>query len=118
MEIKLRNTRRLKRKKRVRGKISGTKLRPRMSVYRSNKNIFVQLIDDTTGKTLIGISNKNITSNDNLNKSDIAGKLGEELAKSAKKLQIKRVVFDRSAYRFHGRIKALVESARKGGLEF
>ena len=104
---------------RVRYKVSGRLGRPRLSVSRSNKNIYAQIIDDDKGRTVVGLSLKGI-------KDLVKGKtklvsaqiLGEEIALRAKKLKIKKVVFDRGGYRYLGRVKAVAEGARKGGLEF
>jgi large subunit ribosomal protein L18 len=100
-----------KRHVRVRAKITGTADRPRMSVYRSNKGLFVQLIDDTSGKTLVGIrSDKRNTKS--------AHDLGLEIAEKAKEKHIATIVFDRGGYMYHGSIKALADAAREGGLRF
>ena len=107
--------RRLKIKKRIRGRISGTAARPRMSVFRSNKAIYVQLIDDLAGKTLVSASSKGIEEG---TKSEIAAKVGENVAKKALEVGIESVVFDRNGYLFHGRVKSLADGARKGGLKF
>lgn len=107
--------RRNKIKARIRGRISGTAERPRMSVFRSNKGIYVQLIDDLQGRTLAAASSKGITEG---NKTEIAAKVGESIAKKAIELGIAAVVFDRNGYLFHGRVKSLAEGARKGGLKF
>jgi large subunit ribosomal protein L18 len=96
---------RLNRKKRVSVKIRGTKIRPRLSVYRSNKFIYAQLIDDDKGVTLFGTYGKD------------AKEVGSELAKGAVKLKVKSAVFDRGACRYHGRVKDLAEAAREGGLK-
>lgn len=107
------------RKKRVRGKITGSSKRPRLSVFRSNKHLYVQLIDDLKGITLMGLSDKVVKKNSlKMTKTKIAAFLGEDLAKKAKAKRISKVVFDRGSYRYHGRIKALAEGARKGGLKF
>lgn len=107
-----------KRKLRVRSKISGTLERPRFSVFRSNIHIYGQLIDDENGKTLISCSDMGIKSKSKETKVNIATSVGEELAKKALAKKIKKVVFDRNGFRFHGRVKALADGARKGGLEF
>ena len=107
--------RRNKIKARIRGKISGTAARPRMSVFRSNKQIYVQLIDDLAGKTLCGASSKGIEEG---TKCEIAAKVGEEIAKKAIAAGISEVVFDRNGYLFHGRVKSLADAARNGGLKF
>lgn len=107
--------RRNKIKARIRGRISGTAARPRMTVFRSNKQIYVQLVDDLAGKTLVSASSKGITEG---NKSEIAAKVGESIAKKALEAGISEVVFDRNGYLFHGRVKSLADAARNGGLKF
>jgi large subunit ribosomal protein L18 len=108
--------RRNKIKLRVRGKITGTAERPRLTVFRSNKQIYAQVIDDLTGKTLAAASSLKIT--DKAPKKEIALKVGELIAKSAQEAGITSVVFDRNGYLYHGRIKELADAARKGGLKF
>jgi large subunit ribosomal protein L18 len=103
-------------RKRIRSKVFGTNDRPRMSVFRSNKSIFCQIIDDAKGKTLVSASFKEIK--EGKTKSEKTGFLGELIAKKALKKNIKKVVFDKSGYKYHGRIKALADGARKGGLVF
>ncbi len=105
-----------KRHRRIRAKISGTKEQPRLSVFRSNKHIFLQLIDDSSQKTLASASDLKIKKKGT--KTEIAKEVGKELAKLAKAKKIKKVVFDRSGYKYHGRIKASAEGAREGGLNF
>ena len=107
--------RRIKIKTRIRGRISGTAECPRMSVFRSNKQIYVQLIDDLAGKTLVAASSKGITEG---TKCENAEKVGEAAAKKALEAGISAVVFDRNGYLFHGRVKSLADGARKGGLKF
>ncbi|MDR0333299.1 MAG: 50S ribosomal protein L18 [Dysgonamonadaceae bacterium] len=107
---------RLRIKTRVRGKISGTTACPRLSVFRSNKQIYAQVIDDTTGKTLASASSLKLE--DKLPKKELAAKVGELVAQSAKEAGVEKVVFDRNGYLYHGRIKELAEAARKGGLKF
>ncbi|MCM1348766.1 MAG: 50S ribosomal protein L18 [Firmicutes bacterium] len=107
--------RRNKIKARIRGKISGTAQRPRMTVFRSNKQIYVQLVDDLKGATLVATSSKGI---DEGTKCEIAAKVGEAIAKKALEAGITEVVFDRNGYLFHGRVKSLADAARKGGLKF
>ncbi len=107
--------RRNKIKTRIRGKISGTAERPRMTVFRSNKQIYVQLIDDLAGVTLVATSSKGI---DEGTKSEIAAKVGEAIAKKALEAGITEVVFDRNGYLFHGRVKSLADAAREAGLKF
>jgi len=106
-------------KESIRSKISGTADKPRMSVFRSNKQISVQFIDDVTGNTLVSASSLNKEVADfKGNKSEIAEKVGELAAKKALDAGISIVVFDRNGFLYHGRIKALAEAARKGGLKF
>ncbi|MDE6269137.1 MAG: 50S ribosomal protein L18 [Muribaculaceae bacterium] len=107
--------RRNKIKARIRGKISGTAQRPRMSVFRSNKQIYVQLIDDLAGVTLASASSKGIEEG---TKTEIAAKVGEAIAQKAAAAGITEVVFDRNGYLFHGRVKSLADAARNGGLKF
>lgn len=106
-----------KRKIRVRAKIKGTKERPRLSVFRSNRFIFAQLIDDERRKTLFGVSEKHLDTK-KVSKTERARKLGLLLAKMAAPRKIKKIVFDRGKYAYRGRVKALAEGAREGGLEF
>ncbi len=107
--------RRNKIKTRIRGKVSGTAARPRMSVFRSNKEIYVQLIDDLAGATLVAASSKGIAEG---TKIEIAAKVGEAIAQKALAAGITEVVFDRNGYLFHGRVKSLADAARNGGLKF
>ena len=111
------NKLKLKRQKRVRAKVKGTQEAPRLSVFRSNRHIFAQVIDDTKGKTLIAVSEKELDSKI-LKKIEKAKELGMVLAKKAKAKKIERVVFDRGSFKYHGRVKALAEGAREGGLKF
>ena len=108
--------RRTKIKARIRGKISGTAQRPRMTVFRSNKQIYVQLIDDLEGKTLAAASSKGLEANGT--KCEIAAQVGEAIAEKAQAAGISEVVFDRNGYLFHGRVKSLADAAREGGLKF
>ncbi|MEK9194608.1 MAG: 50S ribosomal protein L18 [Patescibacteria group bacterium] len=110
------NLMRLRRAKRTRSKIYGTALKPRLSVFRSHRYIYGQLIDDSEGKTLVSAHSREIKGGGT--KSELAKKIGKLLAEKASKLNIKSVVFDRGGYRYHGRIKALAEAAREGGLKF
>lgn len=107
--------RRNKIKARIRGKISGTAQRPRMTVFRSNKGIYVQVIDDLAANTLVSASSKGIEAT---NKTDQAAKVGEAIAKKAIEKGITEVVFDRNGYLFHGRVKSLADAARNAGLKF
>jgi large subunit ribosomal protein L18 len=108
----------IQRRKRVRSKISGTADRPRLSVFRSNRGIYAQIINDESGKTLVSISTKDDKIQGSGTKTEKASLAGETLGKLAVKAKIEKVVFDKSGYRYHGRIKAFADGARKGGLEF
>lgn len=107
--------RRTKIKYRVRNKISGTAERPRLSVFRSNKQIYAQVIDDQAGTTLVAASSLGL---DKCNKSEQAAKVGELVAQKAIAAGISTVVFDRNGYLYHGRVKAVADAARKAGLQF
>lgn len=114
-------TGREKRAKRVRRKVTGTSERPRISVYRSLDNMYVQLIDDTIGVSIIGVSSKTAEIRDQKlegGKIGVAKAVGKLLAEKAKEKGIKEAVFDRSGYLYHGRVKAVAEGAREGGLTF
>lgn len=108
--------RRNKIKARVRGVISGTPECPRLTVFRSNKQIYAQVIDDLSGKTLAAASSMKLT--EKLPKKEQAAKVGELIAKNAQEAGITTVVFDRNGFLYHGRIKELADAARKGGLKF
>ena len=101
---------------RVRNHISGTAARPRLTVFRSNKQIYAQVIDDVEGKTLAASDSLKIT--ETKPKAEIAAMVGEDIAKKAQAAGITTVVFDRNGYLYHGRIKELADAARKGGLQF
>lgn len=103
------------RRMRTRKKVFGTSEKPRLSVFRSNKNIYAQLINDVDSKTLASASSAKSKSKE---KIAIAQEVGENLALIARNIKIKRIVFDKSGYKYHGRVKALAEGARKGGLSF
>jgi large subunit ribosomal protein L18 len=107
--------RRFKRHLRVRNKISGTPERPRLVVFRSLKHIYAQLVDDTAQRTLATVSDLGIEQG---KKGERASEVGKLIAERAKSAGITRVVFDRAGYRYHGRIKAVADGAREGGLEF
>ncbi len=111
--------RRAKIKRSIRRNISGTNTAPRLSVFRSNKGIYAQLIDDVNGKTLIAISSldKEIAGK-KVSKTETAKLVGVKVAQLAKEKNIETVVFDRNGYLYHGRVKALADSAREGGLKF
>ena len=106
---------RLKRKVRIRAKVRGTAQRPRLTVYRSLKTIAAQVIDDAAGKTLAAASTKEAKAKPTV---EGAKKVGELLAKKAKEAGIATIVFDRNAYKYHGRVKSLADGAREGGLKF
>jgi large subunit ribosomal protein L18 len=106
-----------RRHRRVRGKISGTAERPRLVVHRSNRGIFAQLVDDETGRTLAGAGWTNVAKPDG-SKIEQAAAVGEALAEAAKEAGIEQCVFDRGGYLYHGRVKALADGAREGGLRF
>jgi large subunit ribosomal protein L18 len=117
MSIRTAPDRRLKRRRRVRAKVHGTAERPRISVFRSNRGVFAQLIDDEAGRTLAAV---NWTESDlrNLKPLEQANAAGKLLAERAKAAGIDAAVFDRGGYQYHGRVKALAEGAREGGLTF
>jgi large subunit ribosomal protein L18 len=108
---------RKRRHRRVRGKIAGTAECPRLAVFRSNRGIFAQLVDDEAGRTLVSANWLGVKSRSG-NKTDQATEVGKAVAAAAKKAGIQRCVFDRGGYLYHGRVKALAEGAREGGLEF
>lgn len=108
--------RRLKIKAGIRTKISGTAERPRLSVFRSNAQIYAQVIDDVKGVTLASASSLKIT--EKLTKTEKAAKVGAALAEAAKKAGVETVVFDRNGYLYHGRVQALADAAREAGLKF
>ncbi len=112
------NAQRLKRHKRVRGKISGTPVRPRLNVFRSNTNIYAQLIDDVNGVTLAAASTLDKTIEADSSNCAGAKKVGQLLAERALAKGIEDVVFDRGGYIFHGRVASLAEGAREAGLKF
>ncbi|MAW95757.1 MULTISPECIES: 50S ribosomal protein L18 [Leeuwenhoekiella] len=111
-------TRRNKIRRRIRKSLTGTAERPRLSVYRSNKEIYAQIIDDTTGKTLSAASSRDKGFKANGNKAEVAKEVGKAIAEKAKEAGIEAVAFDRGGYLYHGRVKQLAEGAREGGLKF
>ena len=117
MKVKIRKTNKLRRQIRVRSSIVGTQDRPRLSVFRSNKYISAQLIDDRNGKTLLSLAEQTVSPKGK-GKVGKSFEVGKELAKNAVKAGIKEVVFDRGSYRYHGRVKAFADGAREGGLKF
>ena len=127
MERKLKQEKRYRRHKRIRAKVSGTKERPRLCVFRSNKHIYAQLIDDEKGHTILSASDLELKGSEiQISKSKmkknrkvaISFEVGKLIAKKALKKNIKKVVFDRGGYKYHGRVKALAEGARDAGLKF
>jgi len=117
MSVKTKQASRLRRRRRVRAKVRGSAERPRLSVFRSNRGVVAQLIDDNAGHTLAAVS---WTESDlrELARMEQASKAGELLAGRAKDAGVQTCVFDRGGYRFHGRVKALADGAREGGLRF
>ncbi|PIT88882.1 MAG: 50S ribosomal protein L18 [Candidatus Levybacteria bacterium CG10_big_fil_rev_8_21_14_0_10_36_7] len=113
----LKKQRKIRRTNRIRGKILSLKSRARLTVFRSNKHIYGQIIDDVNAKTLVAVDDTKIKV-EKKTKVAIAQEVGEALAEAAKSKKIKTVVFDKGSYRYHGRVKALAQGARKGGLEF
>ena len=116
MTVLTKQQQRLRRRRRVRAKVHGTAERPRLSVYRSNRGLFAQLVDDDAGRTLAAVNwtEKELRS---MNRMEQAKKAGEVLAKRASDAGLQSCVFDRGGYRYHGRVKALAEGAREGGLK-
>ncbi len=109
---------RLRRHRRVRGKIRGTAERPRLAVFRSNRGIFAQLVDDGAGVTIAAASWLELPKSFKGGKTEQAAEVGKRLSAAAKKAGLESVVFDRGGYLYHGRVKALADGAREGGLRF
>ena len=109
---------RLRRHRRVRGRVEGTAERPRLVVFRSNRGIEAQLVDDLAGRTLAAASWLHLKKSFKGNKTEQAAEVGKLLAANAKKANVETVVFDRGGYLYHGRVKALADGAREGGLRF
>lgn len=114
MATAVKHSKRARRKVRIRSRIHGTAECPRLVVFRSNKNLYAQLIDDDAGKTLIAVSNMS----EKTNNLATATKIGEEVGKKAVGMGITACVFDRNGYKYHGRVKALADGARSAGLQF
>lgn len=110
-----RNKNRLHRKRRIRAKVFGTAKRPRLSVFRSLRNVYVQIIDDENAKTLLSV---NLKEAHKKNDTEGAKKVGKLVADKCKKAKIEEIVFDRSGYKYHGKVKAIADEARKNGLKF
>jgi len=117
MSVTTKPAQRLRRRRRVRAKVAGTAERPRLSVFRSNRGMFAQLIDDTSGKTIAAV-NWIEPELRKLSAGEQAKRAGELLAERGKQAGVTSCVFDRGGYRYHGRVRALAEGAREGGLEF
>ena len=109
---------RIKRHHKIRTQISGTSSTPRLSVFRSNTHLMVQLIDDISGKTIASVTDASKKVNQKISKMDSAIKLGVEIAKKIQDLGIKKIVFDRGGFKYHGRVKALAEAVRSSHVEF
>ena len=108
-----------RRHKRIRAKIIGTSDCPRLSVFRSNQHIYVQLINDKKGQTLVSLSDLKIKiAKGRGNKTEVAAEIGKQVAKMALEKKINKIVFDRAGYKYHGRVKTLAEAARQAGLKF
>lgn len=111
--------RRAKIKRRIRGRIEGTAERPRLTVFRSNSDIYVQIVDDLKGHTLVAASSKEAAAGaEKVTKTEKSHNVGKLVAGKAKEAGIDKVVFDRNGYLYHGRVKAVADGAREGGLEF
>jgi len=121
IRAKTREDKRVRRHRRVRGKVHGTEQRPRLVVHRSLNHLEGQVIDDVAGRTIVGLSTNapdQRAKRAELNKTDASRELGKALAEKAKAAGVERVVFDRGGYLYHGRVKAFAEGAREGGLDF
>ncbi len=120
--MQIRQIRRIRRHKRVRAKIFGTKEKPRLCVFRSNKHIYAQLVDDNKGKILAVASDSELKqktkSKEKRTKMDVIKEVGKLIAQKAIEKKIEKVVFDRGGYQYHGKVKALADGAREGGLKF
>ncbi len=112
----IKQEKRIRRKNKIRAVIKGTAKRPRLSVFRSNKGMFLQLIDDDKGKTLVSAKSQEVKSKDK--KTVISFELGKLIAKKGIEKKIKNIVFDRGGNKYHGRVKMVADGAREGGLEF
>lgn len=117
-EKKIKLIRKARRTARVRKTILSLKNRPRLTVFRSNKSIYAQIIDDSKAKTLVSASDKELLESKGMTKTQKAQALGKIVAEKAKEKKIKEVVFDKGSYRYHGRVKTFADSAREGGLSF
>lgn len=113
-----RNELRLKRKRRIQANVLGNEQKPRLAIFRSLRGVYVQVIDDVNGKTLASASLKDISIKPAKNNMENATKIGEIIAQKCSKIKIEKVTFDRAGYKYHGKVKALADGARKGGLKF
>ena len=111
-------TRRIRRAKRTRAKIHGTAARPRLAVSRSNRNLYLQLIDDDKGRIIVSAQDLKVSAGKKKTKTDKAKEVGKLIAQKAVEKKVEKVVFDRGGYKYHGRVKSLAEGAREGGLKF
>ncbi len=116
MSVKTKKERRLKIRKRIRAKVSGTALRPRLSIFRSNKSIYAQLIDDNLGHTLVSVNSSHVSASGS--KQEVSFEVGKLLAQKAKDSGVDKAVLDRGGFLYHGRVKSLADGARDGGLDF
>jgi large subunit ribosomal protein L18 len=112
------NSKSIQRKKRTRAKLVGSAKKPRLSVFRSNKAVSAQLIDDSSHKTILTLTQKGLKAQEKTGKTEMSRVLGVEFAKKAKEKKITTVIFDRGPYAYHGRVKAFAEGLREGGLKF
>ncbi|MGC9610997.1 MAG: 50S ribosomal protein L18 [Minisyncoccia bacterium] len=117
MKVKKLNEIKIRRRNRVRARIKNVSAKLRLSVFRSNTHIYAQIIDDASGKTLVSASSLELKDKKKIKKADIAKEVGKNLAGKALKAGIKETAFDRGSYRYHGRVKALAEAVREGGLK-
>ena len=113
-----REFRRFRIKMRIRKVVKGTAEAPRLSVFRSNKQMYVQLIDDVAGRTILSVSSRNLSNEQKNTKTETARLVGQIVAERAKEMGITNVVFDRNGYLYHGRVKEVADAARNGGLKF
>lgn len=113
--MRLKQVRRERRRTGIRKRVTGTPERPRLSVYRSQKHVYAQIIDDVAGRTLAAASTAKLEKGTN---KEAAASVGKQIAEAAKSVGISQVAFDRNGFRFHGRVKALADAAREGGLKF
>lgn len=116
--MSIKQEKRIRRHKKIRYSMHGTKAMPRLFVFRSNQHIYAQLIDDDSAKILMSVSDKDLKAKKSEKKSELAKEVGKTIAKKALESKIEKIVFDRGGINFHGRIKSLAEGAREAGLKF